>query len=351
MKGIRLLSIVLLLFVLGACTGAEPEEGNTAVSLRLMTHDSFDISQATLDAFTAETGHTVEIVRIGDAGELVNTAVLAKDAPLADVLFGVDNTFLSRALENDIFVPYASPQLANIIPELQIDPENRALPVDFGDVCLNYDNAALAELGLAPPQSLADLADPAYANLLVVQNPATSSPGLAFLLATIEQFGEEGYLDFWQQLKQNGVLVTNGWSEAYYGEFSAASAGTRPLVVSYASSPPAEVFFAEEELSEAPTTAVVAPGTCFRQIELVGILRGTTQEAAAQQLIDFMLDTTFQEDMPLHMFVYPANINAALPPVFAEFGAIAQEPATMSYERISGNREQWVRAWSEVVVR
>lgn len=360
MKKIRLLFIVSLLFVLGACAGAEPEVGmesaeeemaSTAVALRLMTHDSFDISQATLDAFTAQTGHSVEIVRAGDAGEMVNRAVIAQDAPLADVLFGVDNTFLSRALENDIFIPYASPQLANIDPALQIDPENRALPVDFGDVCLNYDNAYLAELGVEPPQSLADLTDPAYAELLVVQNPATSSPGLAFLLATIVEFGEEGYLDFWQQLVENGVLVTNGWSEAYYGSFSAASEGTRPLVVSYASSPPAEVFFAEEELTEAPTTAVVAPGTCFRQIEFIAILRGTEHETAAQQLIDFMLDTTFQADMPLHMFVYPANVNAPLPPVFAEFGAIAQEPATMSYERIQENREQWIRAWSDVVLR
>lgn len=353
---------LLVLALLVACAPTPPEttedeantptdSTNTAVTVRLMTHDSFDISQETIDAFTAETGHTIEIVKSGDAGEMVNKAVLAKDAPLADVLYGVDNTFLSRALENDIFIPYESPALANIREDLRLDPENRALPVDFGDVCLNYDKAALNEAGLAPPQSLADLAAPAYADLTVVQNPATSSPGLAFLLATIEQFGEEGYLDYWQQLEDNGVLITNGWSEAYYGEFSAASEGTRPIVVSYASSPPAEVYFAEEELLEAPTAAVTAPGTCFRQVEFVGILRGTEQEAAAQQLVDFMLGQTFQEDMPLHMFVYPAHTEATLPAVFAEFGATAQEPATMAYERIATNRESWVEAWSEVMVR
>jgi thiamine transport system substrate-binding protein len=344
-----------------ACSQADPtavsepesveEAAPAKVTVRLMTHDSFDISEETLNAFTEQTGHTVEIVKAGDAGEMVNKAVLAKEAPLADVIFGIDNTFLSRALENDILVSYASPVLADIRPELQLDPENRALPVDFGDVCLNYDKAYFVENGLTPPQSLNDLIAPEYANLTAVQNPATSSPGLAFLLATIQQYGEEGYLDYWQQLKDNGVVVTNGWSEAYYGEFSATSDGTRPIVVSYASSPPAEVYFAEEELTEAPTTAVVNPGTCFRQVEFVGILQDAEQPDAAQALVDFLLSPTFQEDMPLHMFVYPSNVKATIPPIFGEFGAVPQEPATMDYERLSANRETWIEAWSEVVIR
>jgi thiamine transport system substrate-binding protein len=185
-----------------------------------------------------------------------------------------------------------------------------------------------------------------------VENPATSSPGLAFLLATISAFGEEGYLAYWQALVDNGVLVVADWSSAYYGEFTAASeSGTRPIVVSYASSPPAEVYFAETALDEAPTAAVTSPSTCFRQIEFVGILQGTENERAAQQLVDFLLSKTFQEDIPLNMFVYPANETAVLPPVFAEHSAIPAEPATLHYDLISDNREAWVQAWTEVVVR
>ena len=356
MNRLRFLMLVTLVVWGMACQSAEPPAADpttpTAVTLRLMTHDSFEISEATLAQFTAETGHTVQIFKAGDTGEMVNKAVLSKEAPLADVLFGVDNTFLSRALDNDIFLPYASPALANIPTNLQLDPQNRALPVDYGDVCLNYDKSWFAANNLQPPQTLADLVAPAYANLTVVQNPATSSPGLAFLLATIETFGEEGFEAYWQQLVENGVLVVSDWSSAYFGEFTAASeTGTRPIVVSYASSPPAEVLFAEQELSEAPTAAVVAPLSCFRQIEFVGILRGTAHETAAQQLVDFMLSQTFQEDIPLNMFVYPANQTAVLPPVFATHSTIPTQPALMDYDRLAANREAWVRAWTDVVLR
>jgi len=263
----------------------------------------------------------------------------------------VDNTFLSRALENDIFIPYDSPELANLDDGLKLDPQNRALPVDYGDVCLNYDLAWFAKQGIDPPDSLEDLTDPAYANLTVVENPATSSPGLAFLLATVGHFGEENYLDFWQQMVENGMLVTNGWEDAYWGQFSAASDGDRPIVVSYASSPPAEVFFADPPIEEAPTAAVVSDGSCFRQIEFVGVLAGTEHEAEAKQLVDFMLGKTFQEDIPLNMFVYPANTGASLPELFVEHSVVPQNPALVSPDDIAANREAWIGAWTETVLR
>jgi thiamine transport system substrate-binding protein len=340
--------LIVPLWVLAACGGQEPAGG--PVTLRLMTHDSFDISQEVVDAFQAETGITLEVFKAGDGGELVNKAVLSRDAPLADVLFGVDNTFLSRALENDIFLPYRSPALADVPDALELDPESRALPVDYGDVCLNYDVAWFAGRDLPPPTALADLADPQYAGLTVVQNPATSTPGLAFLVTTIDAFGEDGYLEYWQRLVDNDVLVVDGWQQAYYEHFTAASEGDRPIVVSYASSPAAEVFFAETPPAEAPTAAVLAPGTCFRQVEFVGILAGTGHEEAARQLVDFMLGRRFQEDIPLNMFVYPANETAQLPPVFIEHGAVAAEPVLADPQAIAQNRERWVADWTETVL-
>ena len=341
-KQLFILTLILTLFT--ACS-REP------TTLRLMTHDSFEISEDILTQFETDTGIKVEIFKSGDAGKMVNEAVLAKDAPLADVMFGVDNTFLSRALENNIFLAYESPELANIPDTLELDSQHRALPVDFGDVCLNYDKAWFTENSMEPPQSLEQLAEAQYASLTVVENPATSSPGLAFLLATISHFGEDGYVAFWQKMADNGVIVAAGWEDAYYGQFSAASDGDRPIVVSYASSPPAEVYFAEQPTSEAPTAAITSDGSCFRQIEFIGILAGTKHEEEAQQLVDFMLSRPFQEDIPLNMFVFPANETAVLPDVFSQHSTIPTNPAQLDPATIADNRATWIETWTRTVLR
>lgn len=328
-----------------------PTPDAAGVTITLMSHDSFNVSEDVLSEFEATTGIRVQLLPAGDAGSALNQAILTKNNPLADVFFGVDNTFLSRALKADIFEPYVSPQLADIPDEIQLDPEHRLLPVDYGDVCLNYDKTWFAGQDAPPPDGLEALAEPAYRGLTVVENPATSSPGLAFLLATIGHFGEDGYLDYWRALRANDVLVVDGWEEAYWGQFSAASDGNRPIVVSYASSPPAEVYFAEKPPDEAPTAAVTAPGSCFRQIEFVGILAGSTNRAAAEQLVDFMLGQLFQEDIPLQMFMFPANRLARLPEVFVEHAQIPEEPAVVAPEAIEANREAWIEAWTEVMLR
>jgi thiamine transport system substrate-binding protein len=189
-----------------------------------------------------------------------------------------------------------------------------------------------------------------YTGLAVVENPATSSPGLAFLLATVAHFGDPGYLDYWRELVAQDVLVVDGWEDAYYGQFTRYE-GARPIVVSYASSPPVEVFFAEEPLTEAPTAAVVGDGACFRQIEFIGILAGTEKRAMAEKLIDFMLGQQFQEDIPLKMFVFPANQNAALPDVFQKYAQLSPNPARLPPDDIATKREDWIKAWSKVVLR
>ncbi|MCW5875479.1 MAG: thiamine ABC transporter substrate-binding protein [Anaerolineales bacterium] len=344
----KLFALTLLAAALVGCAPTAPAGG--PATLTVMTHDSFAVSEEVVAAF--ETQHNAEVVflAVGDAGTATNRAVLAAGAPLADVFYGVDNTFLSRALEGEVFEPYDSPLLADIPDHFKLDPQNRALPVDYGDVCLNYDIAYFEERGLAPPANLEALLEPEYTGLLVVQNPASSSPGLAFLLATIGHFGEDGYLDFWRGLVANDVRVVSDWDTAFYTEFSRWG-GTRPIVVSYASSPPVDLIFAEEELDHPVTAAVVADGSCFRQIEFVGILRGTQQRALAEAWVDFMLSPVFQEDMPLQMFVFPVNPNARLEAVFVDFLEVPQRPATVSPEDIAAHRETWVQAWTEEVLR
>jgi thiamine transport system substrate-binding protein len=315
-----------------------------------MTHDSFEVSEEVVVAFEETNNAQVRFLKAGDTGTALNKAILAKEAPLADVFYGVDNTFLSRALEEGIFEPYDAPVLAQIPADFQLDSEKRALPVDFGDVCLNYELAYFETNALEPPDSLDDLVDPAYKGLLVVQNPATSSPGLAFLLASIGRYGEGGYLDFWQGLMANETLVVNDWETAYYSEFSQWG-GTRPLVVSYGSSPPFEVIFAEEPPDSPPTAAVVADGTCFRQIEFVGILQGTANRDLAEKWVDFMLSPAFQEDMPLNMFVFPVNPQAELDESFVQYLGVPDQPVFVSPADIAANRETWIREWTETVLR
>ena len=334
-------------------TGTDtPEPAPGVVTLTIMTHDSFSASEEVIQQFETENNAEVQFLFSGDTGTTLNRAILAGDSPLADVLYGVDNTFLSRALEEDIFEPYESALLAEIPEHFQLDPQNRAIPVDYGDVCLNYDIAYFEQAGIDPPQSLDDLLEPEYNGLLVVQNPATSSPGLAFMLTTIGVFGENGYLDYWRGLMDNNLLVVDSWETAYYGEFSGtAGGGSRPIVVSYGSSPPFEVIYAETPIDQPNTAAVIANDTCFRQIEFVGILRGGDNQELAERWIDFMLSPAFQEDLPLQMFVFPVNPNAELDETFARFLAIPERPVQVDPAEIAENRERWIQEWTQTVLR
>ena len=320
-------------------------------TLTLMTHDSFFLPEGVIEAFEAAEGVDVQLLRAGDAGSMVNQAILTADRPLADVLFGVDNTFLSRALAADIFEPYLSPTLEAVPAELQLDPEARVTPMDFGDVCLNLDRTAFEGEGLAWPETLEDLADPALAGRLVVQNPATSSPGLAFELATVAYFGEDGWADFWSALRDNGVTVSSGWEEAYYGQFSGgAGEGERPIVVSYASSPAAEVILGPDPEAAVSPTAALESG-CFRQIEFAGILRGTRQPELAGALIDHLLSPEVQAEFPLAMFVYPARSDVALPEAFVQHALVPTAPLSLDPDVIDANREAWISEWTDIVLR
>lgn len=315
--------------------------------LTIISHDSFagGVTDQTFAAFTADTGIQVEVLPAGDAGSMVNQAILTKDNPVADVLFGVDDTFLSRALTAGIFLPYRSSLLDRVPDRLKLDPQDRVTPIDFGDVCLNYDKAAFQTV--PPPTTLGNLVEPAYRDLTVVENPATSSPGLAFLLATIGRYGAPGWQQFWRDLVANDVEVVPDWDTAYYSEFTRYG-GENSIVVSYASSPPAEVIFSEEPLEEAPT-GVVTDG-CYRQVEFAGILAGTRYPEAAGKLIDFMLSEEFQRQIPLTWFVFPANQDVALPPEFVEFTVIPEDPITLDPAEIDANRESWIDEWTRIVL-
>ena len=299
----------LLVLVVGASIIAAACSSGSGKSktIVLMTHDSFAASPAVLAAFTRETGYKVKVLKSGDAGDAVSKAILVRDRPVADAFFGVDNTLLTRALDNGLFVPYRAKGLADVPERFQLDAQHRVTPIDGGDVCVDYDRAWFGHNGHpAAPGSLADLTKAAYRKLLVVESPVSSSPGLAFMLATIAASGAAGWHDYWSALRTNGVRVVDGWEQAYDADFTAGGgkSGDRPLVVSYATDPAADVAFSGGK-KKTPTVGVV-PGTCFGQIEFAGVLDHAKNPAGARALIDFMLTRRFQEDIPLQMYVYPA---------------------------------------------
>jgi thiamine transport system substrate-binding protein len=341
-----LLLLLFVILILAACS-AQPAGPQ---SLTVMTHDSFAVSDEVLAAFEAENNVAVTFIRSGDTGSAVNAAVLAAGKPIADVFYGVDNTFLSRALEGKIFEAYDSPLLAEIPDGFKLDPENRALPVDFGDVCLNYDLAYFEEHDLPVPTHLDDLRRPEYAGLLAVPNPASSSPGLAFLFVTLGFYGGEGYLEYWQDLADNGVKVVGDWTTVYYTEFSRWG-GEYPIVVSYGSSPPFEVLDSDPPPDTPPTGVLASHMSCYRQIEFVGILKGTENRKLAEKWVDFMLSKNFQEDLPGQMYVFPVNPNAELDQVFQDHLVLAENPIILDPEMIAEYREEWISRWREVVLQ
>ena len=330
-----LLAGILAALVMVSC-GDDDATSGTPAAVTLVTYDSFPTKDTPLNdalaAFTADTGIVVNIVTAGDAGTMVTKAVLTAGNPEGDVIWGVDNTLLSAATEGRVF-------------------DGEPVEVDFGDVCVNYDIAWFAESGIDPPTTMDDLLLPEYKDLLVVQNPSTSSPGLAFLLATIAHTGEDDWQQYWTDLRANGVEVVDSWDSAYYERFSGAagSAGDKPLVVSYGSSPPAEVVFADPPRDDAPTGVVGS--TCYRQTEYAGVLRGTKHPDEAAQLREFLLSEAFQKELPLTLFVYPANPSVALPEVFTKFAVVPTNPFTFDPVTIAENRQQWQDQWTEIVLR
>jgi len=324
----------------------EPQE------LVVLVNDSFDIGAEVIATFEEANNAKVVIQKGGSSGDVLNRAILEKGNPSGDLLYGVDNTYLGRALREDIFVVYESPLVENVPDQFVLDKTFHVSPVDYGYVNLNYDKEFLEQNSLSTPTTLEELTQPEWKGKVVVENPSTSSPGLSFLIATVSYFGEDDdydYLDFWADLRANDLLVKDSWSDAYYTDFSRYG-GDRPLVLSYATSPAAEVFFSEGKFTVPPTGNVLVDRATFLQIEGIGILKGTKNEELAQKFIDFVLDRPFQEDIPGRMFVYPVNSQAEKPDFF-KFAEVPTLPADISPETIDAKREQWLDAWTKVVLR
>jgi thiamine transport system substrate-binding protein len=369
----RLSILAALALTVSACSlggttdeAAEPAESQSPSGapqneqVVLATHESWSVPDEVMQEFTDQTGYRVKVQAAGDAGALTNKLVLTKGSPIADVVFGVDNTFASRAVEEDVFAEHTPEEQPESASRFELPSEAGAAaltPVDYGDVCVNIDDVWFAKNDVEPPSTLADLTEPAYKDLFVTPGASTSSPGLAFLLATIAQFGEgtvgegtdgaDGWTEYWEQLMANGARITSGWTDAYTVDFTAGGGnGDRPIVLSYASSPP----FTIPEGGKKPTTSALLD-TCYRQVEYAGVLEGADNPEGAQAFVDFMVGEDFQAALPENMYVFPVDESVELPELWAKWAKTPEDPKSVDPEKVAANRDEWLTTWGEITTR
>jgi thiamine transport system substrate-binding protein len=333
---------------LGGGTSGEGS-GSTSRTVVVASHDSWSMSKDVLARFTDETGYHVKVEPNGDAGELTNKLVLTKGSPIADAVYGIDNTFASRAVDEGIladYTPRAEPASARSYALDDPTDAERLTPVDFGDVCVNVDDVWFRKHGKTPPRTLDDLTKPAYKGLFVTPGATSSSPGLAFLLATVAKYGD-GWPAYWKRLMANGTKLTSGWTDAYEVDFTAGGGhGDRPIVLSYASSPP----FTIPKGASRPTTSSLLD-TCFRQVEYAGVLEGAKNPQGARAFVTFMTQRPFQEALPENMYVFPVDDRARLPEEWARFAKVAPHPLTVPAAEIAKHRDEWLREWGDITSR
>ena len=319
MKKLFVFAITTLL--LAGCTSIANQQEPPIV--RLATHDSFVISDDLIKSFEELSGQKLEIIRLGDTGSLTNQLVLTKNAPIADAVFGIDNTFLPVAQQNKIL-------------------DAAPVEIDYSDVCFNYDIDYFQSNQITPPNTWEDLTDPSFKSLTVVTDPKLSSPGLAFLATTVSKFGlTADFTKYWSDLASNDLLVAGSWEDAYFVNFTRYG-GTRPIVLSYASSPAAEL-----DESGTPKTKALLDG-CFRQIEYASVISGAENKKGAEALVTFLTSKEFQDSVAENMYVYPSNQSASVP----ESWSMAALPAASNLGAeldFQSDKETWLQKWQEAI--
>lgn len=347
--------------VLSGCAGGDDASGGTeSARVTLVVHDSFP-NEEFAKAASEATGYDVEVISAGDGGELTNKLVLTKGAPIADAFFGVDTIFASRLVDNDVVEPYRPSDfpesgIAHALSETgeAVDPADAAsddpfalVPVDLGATCINIDTGWFAEQGLAEPTSYEDLTDPAYRDLTVLLDPTASSTGASFLVGTVAEFGEDGFADYWQRLLDNGARIEQGWTDAYNGQFTQGGGdGTKPIVLSYSSSP---AFTVNDDGTQTSTKALL--DTCSSQVEFTGVLAGASNPEGARAVIDYLVSRDFQESIPDAMYMYPVDAEAKIPEAWAKFAPLpsAGQAHDLTASEIDAGRESWLRTLGEQI--
>ena len=319
-------------------TAAEPADEQTLV---IYCYDSFASewgpANAVIPPFEEKYGIKVELKSAGDSGQVLSRAILEKDEPKADIIMGIDNNILSKALSEDVLAAYKPENIGNVPEHLIFDPEYRAIPFDYGFFSINYDSEKIT----APPSSLEDLTAPEYKDSLILMDPRTSGPGLGFLLWTISVYGDD-FTDYWKRLAPSILTITDGWDSGY----GLYTAGEAPMVLSYTTSPPYHVEYEETDRYK----ATIFDSGNYMHIEAMGIVKGAPHRKAAEKFIEYMLTDEFQKALPLTNFMMPAKAGTPLPDSFS-YAPVSERPLLLDTKTIEENLATWLDAWLEVAVQ
>ncbi|MDR1033305.1 MAG: thiamine ABC transporter substrate-binding protein [Bifidobacteriaceae bacterium] len=345
-RALAVCSVFALILSVSACQNADNSIANDQVTL--LAYDSFQISDETIAQIKSETGYALNVITAGNAGELASRVILSAGEPEGDLVYGIDSLNTEKITAASALADYNIGALPKLKSAVDAGFSKQLMPVDYGFVCVNADKQYFADSELALPDSLDKLAEPEYAARFVAINPTTSSPGRAFFIKTVDKYGENGWKDYWLKLKAGGVRIASSWSDAYEVDYSVTAGGAYPLMVSYSTSPADTVDDATNQ-----SKAVAIPETCTAQTEYAGVLKGAKNETGANKVLEFLLQTDFQNSIGSEMYMYPVNADANVP---ADWEKFAPEPdseytkTNLSTKTVSDNYDKWLEEWNELQI-
>lgn len=217
------------------------------------------------------------------------------------------------------------------------DPHGRVLAYDTGYISLVYD-----ETVVDAPETLDDLTEPAYEDALLAQNAQSSDPGRAFLLWTIDAYGEDGYLDYWRALGDNGIRILDDWTESYYGSYMNEN---RPMVVSYSTD---QVYASAEGYDMSRHQVAFPDDQGYANPEGMGIFENAAELDLAYAFLDFALSSEAQGVIAQRNVQFPAvtSENVDLDEEFDRYAHEPPEAVTVGYETLRGKLDGWVEDWA-----
>lgn len=368
-----LLSLLLLLLPLSGCITSDilvvDEDGNCQTlptqdddgTLKILTYDIAAFSDDMLTNFTEQTGFAVELVYTDDAGGILEIMLQTQGSPQVDLAVGLDNTYLQTALDFCLLT-------VNNVDTSNVDPNvmalydgPKAVPFDQGHVCLNYDESVVDGENLTEPQTLWNLTESQWTDKTVFPSPLTSSPGRAFMVATIDYFENDldpntTAFDWWKAMADNGATFTSGWTEAYeihysggYGAWVDGHLGDAAMTVSYCHSPGVEAYYGGNWTS---STSLVLPRATFHQVEYGGLVNGGGNQEAANAFLTFLLSEDINRNMPENNLMQSVLNNATWPEEegYRYHTDLPTLNANITTERIGQEMDDWLMAWTNATV-
>lgn len=360
------LSLVMMLLLMAPLTGCLSEHNisdeciihssSDDGTLTIVTYDIIALSDDMLEEFTNNTGYEINMIRTDDAGGILENLLLTKEAPQADLALGLDNTYLQTALDNCLLGPHS----ANVpdLDPLALTPYSgeMAVPFDQGYVCLNADIEALEENNVSFPSTLEELTGEQWKGRTAFPSPTTSSPGRAFMTATIDYFERQATMDamtWWEAMADNDAIFTSGWTEAYethysggYGIWGEGHIGDAWLTVSYCHSPGVEAYYGGNYTI---SKAIDIDYASFHQVEYAAKVNGGGSSSAVDAFIEYLLSDEVNKNMPENNLMYSVLDNEDMPETdgYRYHSPIPSNPSEITAERIDVEMDGWLMDWRE----